>query len=86
MDKAKLLDRQPTLVRADVFLHDLAPLTLEHLRRALAQGLTPSDVEIGDDGIVILRFTRPRAGDAQRLEADQQRACSLEHARMRRGR
>ena len=61
MRRAKLLDRQPTLVRADVFLHDLAPLTLEHLKRAMEQGLKPSDVEIGDDGIVILRFTKPAA-------------------------
>ena len=65
MGRAKLLDCQPTLVRADVFLHDLAPLTLDHLRRALAQGLTPSDVEIGDGGIVVLRFTRPRTGEAR---------------------
>jgi hypothetical protein len=61
----QLLDRQPTLVRADVFLHDLAPLTLEHLRRALAQGLTPTGLDIGNDDIAVLRFTRPRAGEAR---------------------
>jgi hypothetical protein len=53
--RAKLLDRKPTLLRAN----DLTPLTLEYLRRALTQGPMPSDVEIGDDGIVILRFTKP---------------------------
>jgi hypothetical protein len=58
--KAKLLDRQPLPVRSDVFIHDLDSYTLETLRRALAQGLTPTDVDFtGDDGAtLILRFTR----------------------------
>jgi hypothetical protein len=40
---------------------ELESFTLEALRRALAEGLMP----IVDDGIVILRFTRPRAGEAR---------------------
>lgn len=55
---AKLLDRQPVPVAKDIFLHDLPPLTLEYLRNAIEQGLTPSGLDIEDDGIVILRFTR----------------------------
>ena len=54
-------------VRTDVFIHDLEPSTLEALRRALAQGLMPIDLDFVDDGIVILRFTRPRAGEAHRM-------------------
>jgi hypothetical protein len=50
-------------VRTDVFIHDLEPSTLEALRRPLAQGLMPIDLDFVDDGIVILRFTRPRAGE-----------------------
>jgi hypothetical protein len=58
--KAKLLDRQPLPVRSDVFIHNLDSYTLEALRRALAQGLTPSSLDFSDDdSIVILRFTRP---------------------------
>jgi hypothetical protein len=55
-----------TPVVSDVFLHNLEPFTLETLRRALAQGLTPTDVDFtGNDGaILILRFTRTRAGEA----------------------
>jgi len=51
-------------VATDVFLH-LEPFTLEALRRALAQGLTPSRLAFAgdDDSIVILRFTRPGAGE-----------------------
>lgn len=61
--RAKLLDRQPVPVRVDVFLHGLPDDTLEHLRRAMEQGLTPSGVEFtGDDGsIAILQFTHPTA-------------------------
>ena len=51
--------------RTDVFIHDLEPFTLEALRRALAEGLMPIDLDFVDDGIVILRFTRPRAGEAR---------------------
>lgn len=73
MHRAKLLDRraiQPTtshtLVRTDVFLHNLGPFTLESLRRVIEQGLVPSGLKILDDDepIVVLRFTRPPAGEA----------------------
>lgn len=50
-------------VASDVFLHNLEPFTLEALRRALEQGLTPSGLDFAgddDDSIVIIRFTRPR--------------------------
>jgi hypothetical protein len=52
-------------VRTDVFLHNLEPFTLEALRRAVGQGLTPSGLDFGgdDDSIVILRFTRLRVGE-----------------------
>ena len=48
-------------VRTDIFLHDLSPFTVETLRRAVEQGLTPSGFDFAedDDSIVILRFTRP---------------------------
>lgn len=46
-----------TLVRTDIFLHDLPPLTLAALREAMAQGLTPCELRILD-GLAILRFTR----------------------------
>lgn len=62
MDRAKFLDRQPIPVRSDIFLHGLSPLTLQYLKRAMEQGLTPSGLDIVDDDIAILRFTRPRAG------------------------
>jgi hypothetical protein len=71
MHRAKLLHSRPTslttgdiLVRTDVFIHNLDPLTLESLRRAIEQGLVPSGLDFGgDDGsIAILRFSRPRAG------------------------
>jgi hypothetical protein len=52
-------------VRTDVFIHDLEPFTLEALRRASVQGLMQFDLEFVDDGIVILRFTRSRAGEAR---------------------
>ena len=47
-------------VATDVFLHRLEPHTLETLRRAMEQGLTPSGLDFSgdDDSIVILRFTR----------------------------
>ena len=71
MNRAKLLDRRPMPlttgdipVATDVFIRDLEPFTLEALRRALAQGLMAFDLDFVDDSIVILRFTRPRAGDA----------------------
>jgi len=60
---AKLLGRQPVPVATDIFLHDLPPLTLEYLRKAIEQGLTPSALDFEDDGIVILRFTKPRRPD-----------------------
>jgi len=62
MHRAKLFDRQPVSVRSDIFLHGLRSLTLESLRRAVEQGLTPSGLDfIWDrDSIAILRFTRPR--------------------------
>ena len=50
-------------VRTDVFIHGLEPYALEALRRALAQGLMPFDLEFVDDRIV-LRLARPRAGEA----------------------
>ena len=73
MHRAKLLDSRPTplttgddLVRTDVFLHRLERSTLEALRRAMEQGLTPSGLEFTGDGdsIAIIRFTRPRVGFA----------------------
>jgi hypothetical protein len=46
-------------VRTDVFLHNLDPFTLESLRRAIEQGLTPSGLDFTDDeAIVVLRLTR----------------------------
>ena len=61
--RAKLLDRQNSLVRCNVFIHRLEPGTLEALRRAIEQGLVPSGLNISgdDDPIVVLRFTRPHA-------------------------
>jgi hypothetical protein len=65
--KSRLLRRpeEPRLVRRDVFVRNLEPFTLETLRRTTEQGLTPSGLDFtgDDDSIVILRFTRPRAGD-----------------------
>jgi hypothetical protein len=63
---SKLLDRRATpmtpgdIVRTDIFIHDLEPLTLEALRRAVAQGLSVSSLDFGgdDDSTVVLRFTR----------------------------
>jgi hypothetical protein len=71
--RAKLLDRRPIPltpgdipVRTDMFIHNLDAFTLEALRRAVTQGLTPSGLDFtgDDDSIAILRFTQPRAGDA----------------------
>ena len=68
MHRAKLLNRKATPlttgdipVRTDVFLHHLDAYTLEALRQALAQGLTPSSLDFtgDDDSIAIFRFTRP---------------------------
>jgi hypothetical protein len=53
-------------VATDVLLHRLEPYTLEALRRAVEQGLTPSGLDFtedGNDSIAILRLTRPRAGE-----------------------
>jgi hypothetical protein len=50
-------------VRTDVFI-DLEPYALEALRRALAQGLMPFDLEFVDDRM-ILRLARPRAAEAR---------------------
>ena len=67
--RAKLLDRRSIPlttgdipVATDVFLHNLEPFTLEALRRAVEQGLTPSRLDFtgDDDSSVIIRFTRPR--------------------------
>jgi hypothetical protein len=73
--RAKLLDRRaiPPMtddipVATDVFIHNLDPFTLEALRRAMMQGLTPSGLDFtGDDNdsSVIIRFTRSRAGEAR---------------------
>lgn len=57
--RAKLLDRHAIPVAADVFLHGLSPLTLKYMQNAMEQGLTPSGLDIGADGIVILRLTKP---------------------------
>jgi hypothetical protein len=53
-------------VRADILLHNLDSYTLEMLRRAMEQGLTPCGLNFSgdDDSIAIIRFTRPRAGEA----------------------
>ena len=67
MHRAKLLDRKaipPTTgdvpVAADVLLHNLPRFTLEALRGAVEQGLTPCGVDFAGDenSIVIIRFTR----------------------------
>ena len=66
--RAKLFERKPNPlttgdvpVRTDVFLHNFDPFTVESLRRAIEQGLTPSSLDFtDDDSIAILRFTRPR--------------------------
>jgi hypothetical protein len=72
MHRSKLLDRSiisPTtgnvLVATDILLHNLDAYTLETLRRAMEQGLKPSGLDFtgDDDSIVILRFTRTRAGE-----------------------
>ena len=52
-------------IRTDVRIQDLDRFTLEALRRALAQGLMPFDLEFVDDDIVILRLARPRVGDVR---------------------
>lgn len=74
MHRAKLLDRRAIPlttgdipVATDVFLHRLEPYTREALRQTVEQGLTPSGLDFtgDDDSIVILRFTRPRAGDTR---------------------
>ncbi len=69
MHRAKLLDRRAIPltpgdipVRTDVFIHNLDAFTLEALRRAVAQGLTPSGLDFtadDDDSSVIIRFTQP---------------------------
>jgi hypothetical protein len=66
MLRAKLLDDRATPltpgdipVRTHVFIHNLDAFTLEALRRALAQGLMIFDLDFVDDGIAIIRFTRP---------------------------
>jgi hypothetical protein len=50
-------------VRTDLVI-DLEPYAVEALRRALAQGLMPFDLEFVDDRM-ILRLARPRAGEAR---------------------
>jgi hypothetical protein len=52
-------------VATDVFLRHLEPFALQSLRRAIEQGLVPSGLNISgdDEPIVILRFTRPLAGE-----------------------
>jgi hypothetical protein len=78
MRRTKLLDRRPmplttgdVPVATDVFLHNVEPLTLEALRRVVELGLTPSRSDFGgdDNSIAILRFTRPRAGEARLMVA-----------------
>jgi hypothetical protein len=53
-------------VRTDVFLHRLEPHTLEALRQCVEQGLMPSGLDFAgdDESIAIIRFARPRAGEA----------------------
>jgi hypothetical protein len=74
--RAKLFDRRATPittgdipVRADVFIHNVEPFTLETLRRALEQGLTPFSLDFGgdNDSTVVLRFTR-MPPDSESLE------------------
>jgi len=83
MRRAKLLDRQSTLVRSDVFLHNLDSFTLEALRRALEQGLTPSGLDFGGDAnsIAILRFTRPDAQPTEMKDYDAEQMRKLLHLR-----
>lgn len=72
MRRAKPLDSRPTSlttddtpVATDVFLHGLDSFALKSLRRAVEHGLTPSGLDFtDDDSIVVLRLTRPRAGEA----------------------
>jgi hypothetical protein len=58
--RAELLDHQPVPVRTDVFIHNVEPVALEALRRALAQGLRLSGLDFGGDdaSTVVVRFTR----------------------------
>jgi hypothetical protein len=74
MHHPKLLDRRPlplttgdVPVATDVFLHNLERSTQEALRQAVEQGLTLSCLNFtgDDDSGAILRFTRPRAGEAR---------------------
>ena len=73
MHRAKLLDPRaiPPMtddipVRTDVFIHNLEPFALEALRQTMEQGLKLSGLDFtGDDSSVIIRFTRPRAGEAR---------------------
>ncbi|HZU42963.1 MAG TPA: hypothetical protein VE994_09850 [Terriglobales bacterium] len=67
MRRSALFNRQPALVREDVFLHGLQPSTLDSLREATEHGLMPTALDFtGDnDSIVILSFTRPSAGEAR---------------------
>jgi hypothetical protein len=62
MHRSKLLDRRPMPpttgdipVRTDVFLHNLEPLELEAIRRAVGQGLAPSGLDfLGDDNSIAI--------------------------------
>lgn len=75
--RAKPLDRRaiPPMtddipVATDVLLHNLEPFALESLRRTMEQGLKPSGLDFtGDDSSVIMRFTRPRAGEVRLMAA-----------------
>ena len=71
MHRSKLLDHRAIRlttgdvpVRSDIWIHNLDPFTLESLHRAIEQGLVPSALNISgdDEPIVVLQFTRPRAG------------------------
>jgi len=83
MHRSKLLYRRAiplttgdTPVRTDVFLHNLEPITLEMLRRAMEQGLTLTSMDFtGDDdgSIVILRFTRPPEMKASESKSKQRK-------------
>ena len=49
----------------DVFLHNLERSTLEALRQAMEQGLTPSGLDFAGDHVAILRLSRPRSAEAR---------------------
>lgn len=75
MRHAKLLDRQPqpVPVRTDVFIHNLDAFTLEALRRALEQGLTPSGLDFTE----MMTLSRFSASPGREPEKREEREAAL---------